>query len=113
LVNTIATYTPPAYPFGAPWVTFRSLGAQAARLVTAGLADDDAVAGAVLLAGAAGLEELAGADGELDDDPQPAASPAKASAATTRARFAVPERSTSGNTAVPPNCGARCAIQQV
>jgi hypothetical protein len=97
-------------------VTFRSLGAQAARLVTAGDADDDAGPEAVLLAGAAELEELAGLDGaddELDGDPQPAASPAKASAATTRARFAVPERSTFGNTPVPPNCGARCAIQQV
>jgi hypothetical protein len=91
------------------------LGAQAAWLVTAGDADDDAVAGAEL-GGAAGLAELAGlngADGALDDDPQPAASAAKASATTTRARFAVPERSVFGNTPVPPHCGARCAIQQV
>ena len=67
------------------WVTFSSLGVQATLVVLVGIADGDAVA-RPLLAGAAGLEELAGlagADGELDDDPQPAASAAQASNATT------------------------------
>ena len=96
------------------WVTFRSLGAQAAVPVLVGTADGDDPAGPVL-AGAAGLEELAGlagVDGELDDDPQAAASAAQASTATTHparqaatrpsAGFPLPERPALTNTAVPP-----------
>ncbi len=47
---------------------------------------DGAVAGVVLLSAAAGLEELAelaGVEGELDDDPQPAASATQISPAAT------------------------------
>jgi hypothetical protein len=96
------------------WVTFRSLGAQAAGPVLVGTTDGDFAAGPVL-AGAAGLEELAGLAGagdELDDDPQPAASAAQASTAATHparaavtrppAGFSLPERPASTNTAVPP-----------
>jgi hypothetical protein len=62
------------------------------------------VAGAVLLLGAAGLDvlgELAGVDGELDDDEQPATEARTISAAAVP-RIPLPERSTLGNTLVPP-----------
>jgi len=62
------------------------------------------VAGAVLLPGAAGpdaLGELAGAVGELDDDEQPATA-ARAISAAAVPRIPIPERSTLGNTPVPP-----------
>ena len=62
------------------------------------------MAGAVLLLGAAGLDvlgELAGVDGELDDDEQPATEARTISAAAVP-RIPLRERSTLGNTPVPP-----------
>ncbi len=68
---------------------------------------DGGVAGAALLLGAAaGLEELGGVDGdgELDDDPQPAASATQISAAAARPipGFPLPGRPRIENTPTPP-----------
>jgi hypothetical protein len=80
---------------------------------------DGAVAGAVLLPAAAGLDELAevgGADDVLGDDAQPAANatqisaatarPARAAAARPAAGFPLPERSRIANTPVPSHLWA-------
>ncbi|HLM87913.1 MAG TPA: hypothetical protein VK284_02625 [Streptosporangiaceae bacterium] len=110
-MKTIVCSTLPAEPDEGPSVTFRPLVAQGdgpGVPVTAGDTDvDGAVAGVVLLGAAAGLEEpaeLAGVDGELDDDPQPAASATQISAATAWPipGFPLPGRSRIGNTPTPP-----------
>jgi hypothetical protein len=80
---------------------------------------DGAGAGAVLLPAAAGLAEVDGAagelDDELDDELQPAASPTQISAAIARPtrRFPLPEGSTLGNTPVPPLLRRCMRLQQV
>ncbi len=76
---------------------------------------DGGVAGAVLLLGAAaGLEELGGVDGdgELDDDPQPAASATQISAAAAPPipGFPLPGRSRIENTPTPPKLVAPHAL---
>jgi hypothetical protein len=95
--------TLPAAPFEAPRVTFRPLVAHGAGPVAAGDSDEaGVVATAVLLLGAAGLDgELAGVDDELDDDEQPATA-ARTISAAAAPRIPSPERSTLGNTSVPP-----------
>ena len=105
-MNTMVWNTLPAAPFEAPRVTFRPLVAHGAGPVAAGDSDEaGAVAVAVLLLGAAGLDvlgELAGVDDELDDDEQLATAARTISAAAAPA-IPLPERSTLGNTARASN----------